>query len=153
MRKIYYAIIVLLLVGLISCDEDEEPIRYKPNDFVGDWYTIRTSAEFDSSKDSIDLHIQNDTISLNSDGTASINSTVNKYDGTFVNYIRTESGTWNYAVDSNYLNVEIKTKKVDQEGNVENGYFYIIQGNITQLIPYHLVIKIKDDTINLLKVK
>lgn len=153
MRKLYYAIFVLLLVGLNSCGEDEEPTRYNSNDFVGVWITVNTFAEIDFSKDSIDLFIQDDTISLNSDGTASINSTVNKYDGTFVNYIRTESGTWNYAVDSNYLNVEIKTQKVDQEGNVENGYFYNIQGNITQLITYHLVIKIKDDTINLFKVE
>ncbi len=135
MRKIYYAIIVLLLVGLISCGDDDETTKYKSDDFVGDWNVVSEIMFNNWTNSEQKNNVLNDTVSIFPDGTASVRSTILNEGGTFDYYLRTETGTWNYAVDSNYLYVDIETQEVDLEGNVKNGNRYFVRGIVNKLTP------------------
>lgn len=141
MKKLYYAIIVLLLIGLISCGDDDETVQYNSNDFVGYWNVVSTSIEFDIFKGELNVKVLNDTLSLISDGTTSVSSTVYKNDGTFDYYIRTILGTWNYSVDSNYINVVVEVERLDINGELINDGPYNINGKVNKLTPKLVVQK------------
>lgn len=135
MKRLNYLLIIIFTIGLISCEKDDDKVTYNSSDFVGEWIIISTFIEGEYSNDEFHDNL-NDTLNLNSDGSASIRGTKYKEDGEFDYYLITEIGMWSYSSESNYMYIDINARRVDEDGNIDNLINIIaIRGKVNKLSP------------------